>query len=252
MTASKIVFLDIETTPLLGWAWGPVWETNIIEVVKESHILSFAWKYADEKEVHTRGLIDYPSFKQNKDDDEHLVKDLWKVMDSADVIIAHNGDRFDILKSNTRFVFHNLQPPSPYKTIDTRKIAKAVFKFDSNKLDELGNYLGLGRKLAHTGFDLWKKCMLTEDAEAWRLMKEYNGQDILLLEQVYYRMRPWAKTHPQVNQGDLQACPKCGSYRVQRRGFSFTLLRKKQRFQCQECTGWFEGAAVAVEKKGKK
>jgi hypothetical protein len=246
-TPSKIVLLDIETAPSLGWVWQK-WQTNVIDFKQDWYILSFAYKYLGEKEVHVRCLADYPGYADEKENDKALVSDLWKLMDRADIIIAHNGDDFDIPKVNTRFISHGMHPPSPYKSVDTLKIARRVFKFDSNKLDELGRYLGIGRKLPHTGFHLWQGCM-QGDPEAWKTMKDYNGQDVTLLEQVYFLMRPWAKTHPQVNQGELHTCPKCGSYRVQRRGYSYTLLRKKQRFQCQECTGWFEGPAEAIVKK---
>lgn len=249
-TQSRIVFLDIETAPSLGWVWGK-WQQNVIDFEKNWHILSFAYKWMGEKEVHVRGLIDYPGYEQNKEDDRALVTDLWQILDQADIVIAHNGDEFDLPKTNTRLITHSMKPPSPYRTVDTLKIARRVFKFDSNKLDELGRYLGVGRKVPHTGFHLWHGCM-TGDQESWTLMKDYNKQDVLLLEQVYFLMRPWSRTHPQVNQGDLTACPKCGSYRVQKRGWDYTLLRKKQRYQCQECFGWFSGPAVAVIEKKKK
>jgi uncharacterized protein YprB with RNaseH-like and TPR domain len=244
MTASKIVFLDIETAPSLGWVWQK-WQTDVIDFKQNWYILSYAYKELGEKNVHVKCLADYSSYVANTDNDKELVNDLWNLLDEASVVIGHNGDRFDLPKISTRFITHGMPPPSPYKSVDTLKIARQVFKFDSNKLDELGRYLGLGRKLPHTGFHLWQGCM-QGDAASWKLMKQYNAQDITLLEKVYLKMRPWAKTHPQVNQGDLQACPKCGSNRVQRRGFSFTLLRKKQRWQCQACYGWHSGAAVKV------
>ena len=164
-------------------------------------------------------------------------------MDEADVIIAHNGDRFDLPKINTRFLTHKLNPPSPYKTIDTLKIARSVFKFDSNKLDDLGRYLSIGRKLPHTGFHLWKGCM-SGDKASWKLMKRYNGHDVELLEKVYYIMRSWCKNHPNINMGLSEVCPKCQSTKVQRRGFSYTLLRKKQNWFCTSCCGWWQSGAV--------
>lgn len=239
-TPAKIIFLDIETAPSLGWVWGK-WETNVIDFKRDWYMLSFAYKVMGEKNVQTFGLNDYPAFKKDRENDKHLVTDLWKVMNAADIIIAHNGDGFDIPKTNTRFISYGLEPPTPYKTVDTLKIARTKFKFDSNKLDDLGRYLNIGRKLPHTGFHLWKGCM-QGDVKSWDVMKEYNGHDVVLLEQIYYRMRPWATTHPNVNQGE-EACPKCGSVVFQRRGFSYTLLRRKQRFQCLTCRGWWEGSA---------
>ena len=241
-TPARILFLDIETAPSLGWVWGK-WEQNVIDFKQDWYILSFGYKWADEKKVHVLGLDDYPSYKRDQENDKSLMKDLWALLNEADVVIAHNGDKFDLPKVNTRFLTHKLNPPSPYKTVDTLKIARAVFQFDSNKLDDLGRYLGIGRKLPHTGFHLWKGCM-SGDKESWALMKKYNGHDVELLEELYYILRSWHKTHPNVNLGQNGVCPKCGSRDIQKRGFSYTLLRRKQRFQCKMCAGWFEGPAV--------
>jgi uncharacterized protein YprB with RNaseH-like and TPR domain len=239
-TPAKIVFIDIETAPSLGWVWGK-WETNVIDFKRDWYVLSFAYKVMGEKKVVKRGLIDYPDFKKDMENDEALVNDLWKVFDEADILIGHNGDAFDIRKSNSRFLTHKLPPPSPYKTVDTLKIARRAFKFDSNKLDDLGRYLGVGRKLPNTGFNLWKGCM-SGDPASWKKMLQYNAHDVELLEKIYFLMRPWAPVHPNVNQGQV-ACPKCGSTHTQKRGFSYTLLRQKQRYQCLDCRTWYEGSA---------
>ena len=239
---TKILFLDLETSPSLGWVWAK-WQTNVIDFKTDWYVLSVAWKWADESRIHVLGLDDFPRFKQDREDDKPLMKILWKLLDEADIVIAHNGDSFDLPKANTRFLTHKLNPPTPYKTIDTLKIARKVFMFDSNKLDDLGRYLGIGRKIPHTGFHLWRGCMNGEP-EAWAKMKKYNQHDVELLEKVYYIMRAWDKNHPNVNQGNLEACPKCGSQKIQRRGFSYTLLRRKQRYQCRECLGWWEGPAT--------
>lgn len=238
---AKIVFLDVETAPSLGFCWGK-YDQTIIDFKSDWYMLSFAYKWSGDK-TKIKGLIDYPGFKRNVEDDKKLMQDLWKILDEADIVIGHNGDKFDIKKANTRFILHGLPPPSPYKTVDTLKIARKFFKFDSNKLDDLARYLGLGRKLAHTGFHLWRGCM-TGDAKSWKMMKQYNGHDVDLLEKIYFLMRAWASNHPNVNQDNKGFCPKCGSENIQRRGFSFTLLRRKQRYRCMDCTGWYEGSAT--------
>lgn len=240
-----VVYLDIETAPTLGWTWG-LWEQNVIDTKKPWYILSFAYKFEGEK-VQSKGLIDYPGFKKDMEDDSALVKELWDVFDKADIVVAHNGDRFDILRANARFVGLGLNPPSPYKSVDTCKIARRYFKFDSNKLDNLGHYLGLGRKLPNTGFDLWKRCM-TGDPQAWKEMIRYNERDVILLEKVYLKLRSWAKTHPSVTQGNGDACPKCNSTHLQKRGFSYTATRKRQRLQCADCGGWLSGQLIKEPK----
>lgn len=243
MAKSRILFIDIENSPSLGWTWGK-YDQTVIDFKTDWYLLSFAWKWADEDKVHVLALPDYPCYGRDREDDKQLTKALWKILDQADIVIGHNVDRFDIRKINTRFLAHGMPPPSPYKTVDTLKIAKKYFKFDSNHLNDLGRYLGVGRKLVHTGFELWRGCMMG-DKDSWAMMKKYNVKDVVLVEKVYYKLRSWAGNHPIVNR-DVFACPKCGSVRVQKRGLSRTLRYAKQRYQCQTCRGWFEGAAKKV------
>ena len=228
----------------MGWVWGK-WEQNVLDFKEDGYTLSFCMKVLGEKGTITRCLPDYSDYDKDKKDDRNIIADLWEILDKADIVIAHNGDRFDLPWINARFVSLGFRPPSPYQIFDTLKVARKKFEFKSNKLDDLCRDLGIGRKIPHTGFNLWKACM-EGDPKAWRLMKRYNKRDILLLQELYYRFRPWATNHPNVNRGQ-QNCIRCGSDRVQQDGFRFTPLRKKGKMHCLNCGGWFEGPAIKVE-----
>lgn len=243
MAGPRILLLDIETAPMLGWTWG-MYEQNVIDLQTSWYILCFSAKWLDARSVKSYALPDYPAWKKDKEDDSALVKDLHGLLEQADIVIAHNGDRFDIKKINARIIYHKLPPPSQFKTIDTLKVAKRHFAFASNRLNDLGKYLGEGKKLPHTGFHLWKGCM-SGDEKSWRLMRRYCDQDIRLLERVYLRLRPWAANHPDLsiyNEGD--GCPKCQADAMQRRGFLAAKGGVKQRFQCQSCGGWQSGKLI--------
>lgn len=240
--APRVMFVDIETAPHLIYAWD-TYETNAITVVKEGYILSFAYQWEGEKTV-VKALPDYLSYKENKSDDKALVKDLWHRLCEADVIIAHNGDRFDLRKINARFIKHGLKPPAPYKTIDTLKIARNVAAFPSNKLDNLSKHLGIGRKLPHTGFNLWEGCM-RGDEKSWRVMKKYNAHDVFLLREVYLKLRPYAKSHPDMRLYDRKdGCPRCRSDKIQRRGKRFANARVYRQYFCRNCGHWFSGEVI--------
>lgn len=232
----KIAFFDIENAPLLGYSWN-TYDTDIVKVIRKSYLLCFSYKWAHEDKVHTVALPDFKGYKKRPYDDRKLTIELWKLMNEADVIVAHNGDAFDLRKSNERMITHGLNPPEPYKTVDTLKQARKHFKFTSNKLDELGKDLQVGRKLAHTGFELWEGCM-NGDMRSWALMKRYNKQDVLLLEKVYLRFLPWIQNHPNVAlYQDKEGCPNCGGRRV-KRGFTYTKTRKLQKLECTKCHNW--------------
>jgi len=247
MASPCIIYVDIETAPTLGYFWGKLYDTNIIEIKDAWYILSFAWKRHGEKKTHVKALCDYPEYDANLDNDFFLVKDLRNLFDEADVLIAHNGDRFDIRKANARMVRYGMKPPSRYQTIDTLKAARKHFQFDSNRLDALGQYLGLGRKLPTTGFDLWKRTM-AGDRKAWATMKRYNRHDVELLEKVYEELRPWMTTHPNLELFHRPhvgvVCPNCQSTHTKRRGTWYNKARKYVQHSCRDCGHWFKGELI--------
>lgn len=240
---ARVILLDIESSPLTGYTWA-TYDTSVLKILEPSKILSVAWKDLHDKETVCKTISDYKGYKKGIIDDEKLVREIHKVLDDADVVIAHHGDRFDLPKLNARFVYYGLTAPSTYKSIDTKKVASRYFKFDSNSLNNLGAYLNIGKKVENGGFDLWVRC-IAGDAAAWELMRKYNIQDVVLLEEVYLKLRPFMENHP--NLGLLSgtetdnSCPTCQSTDVVKRGFSVTRTGKKQRFQCNDCGSWSSG-----------
>lgn len=232
----NITILDLETTPILGWTWG-LYEQDVIEAVETSYLLCFAYKQLGKRGVHSFSLPDFPLYKREPHNDRELVKKLWEVINSADVIVAHNGDKFDIKKSNALFFKHGLNPPKPFHSVDTLKESRGVFKFDSHKLNAIAVLRKIGEKKRTGGFDLWKDCMAGKQ-KAWDHMVEYNKRDVSLLEEVYLIMRPWMKHHPTVSSA---GCPFCGSERYQSRG-DYSPRRGSMvytRFVCNQCGKWF-------------
>jgi hypothetical protein len=227
---SRILLIDIETSPIIGYSWG-LYEVDLIKRIKSFTILSVAYQWLGEK---TKVLA------CDTQSELSLLKKLHALLDAADIVIAHNGDSFDIKKINTRFIIHNLTPPSPYRTIDTKKAAKSVAAFDSNSLNNLGLDMSEGEKIKHRGFDMWEGCERGNKRD-WADMKRYNKKDVDLLARVYLRLRPWMKNHPAVKYSTNAICDKCGSEQVQRRGEMVTKKVRYQRYQCPSCGGWFKG-----------
>lgn len=238
---SKILLLDLETSPNICYTWG-VHEVDAIKVIKPWIILSFAYQWLGEK-THVFGNIDFG----DPLNDKPLCKKLHWLLDMADVVIAQNGDAFDIPKINTRFEIHRLGPPSPYRTIDTVKIARSVFAFNSNKLDNVGKDLSEGEKIKHRGFEMWEGCMAGKIKD-WDDMKRYNKGDVDLLKRIYLRFRPWIKNHPNMSVfSDGNVCPNCASPNINYRGYAVTNTSRYKRFQCQSCGHW--GRDKEVDKK---
>jgi hypothetical protein len=241
----KILLFDIETTPHLSFTWGK-YDQTVVGFVKHSHMLSFSAKWLNGAQI-TRGLIDYPGYSTNRHNDYLLVMDLWHLLDESDIAVAHNGRAFDTKKVNARFSFHHIAPPSPYKIVDTKEMSKKYFNFTSNSLDDISQYLGIGKKLPTQGFDLWVDCM-AGDPKAWAKMKRYNAHDVVLLEAIYLHMLPWMERHPNISSFiEGTVCPKCGSTKLHSRGETRTQSTIYRQFQCQDCGGW--GREVKTQRR---
>lgn len=245
----RIAFFDIENSPSLGYFYEPYLKhggSNIVHTARPWFMLSFAWKIRGESRVHCKALCDYPNYKKNLEDDSKLVKDLWELFDSCDILIAHNGKKFDVRKASARFLKHGLPPPSPFKVIDTLQIARSVAYLDSNRLGFVGDYLGYGGKVVTTGFPMHLRCIMG-DMKAWPQMKRYNRRDVSLLAEIAERLMPWAKT-PDLRPiaGRDAGCPQCLSHNVQRRGPDRTMRAVYQRMKCRDCGKWFRGEKMAA------
>ena len=164
-------------------------------------------------------------------------------MEEADIIIAHNGRDFDEKVITTRMAYHKLQPTSPYKILDTKVKFKKRFRLPSYSANDICDYFGIGRKLEHEGWPLWKKCMGVEtrkyDKSAWNRMLEYNENDVVLLRKMYEVIRPWMRSVP-VGLFAGMTCPRpgCGGTRLHAGKEVLTKTMIYKTFQCQRCGGY--------------
>jgi len=62
MNKTKILFFDIEISPIISYNWR-LWQSDAIDIVEDWQILCFAYKWADEKRVHVIGQDDFKSWK---------------------------------------------------------------------------------------------------------------------------------------------------------------------------------------------
>ena len=234
----KTLLLDLETAPSLAYIWDPTDQYVPSErLIHESFILSWSAKWLSDKQV-TSGWLSPDEAKQQ--DDSRIVEELAMLVRDADVLVAHNIDRFDLPMLNNRLLLLGLDPLGPKKTIDTYKMAKKNLRMPYNKLDYLGEVLGFGNKIK-TSFSLWRDCY-HGDASAILKMVKYNRRDVVLLEQVYKALLPYSNGMPRLYNPDWEdqhVCPHCGSEDVQRRGFYHTNASTFQQWKCNTCRKYF-------------
>ena len=229
----KILLIDIETAPNLVHVWG-LWQQNVglPQIIASGYVMCWAAKWLGEEKVFFDSLHTSTS--------EDMLLKIRALLSEADAVIHYNGTKFDIPTLNKEFLLHGMSPPAPYKQIDLLRVARSQFRFPSNKLDYVAQALHVGSKTKHAGHELWIRCLNNEDA-AWKEMEEYNRNDVILLENVYIKLIPWIKHHP--NQGLYQektdVCPVCASEHIQKRGLAYTSACTYQRYRCSDCGSWF-------------
>lgn len=236
-TGANVLILDIETAPIRAYVWG-IWQQNVAlnQIESDWFCLTWAAKWLFEDKVYSAKLQPREVLEQN---DSRIIKGIWELVNKADIVIAHNGEKFDIPKLNTRFIINNLEPPLPYLTIDTLKHIRRKFGFTSNKLDYVNKILNLHRKSDTGGFELWERCM-QGDKKALAEMEGYNINDVRILEETYLAIRGWITPHPNIGLHILDEkqsrCPNCGSDELQEQGKKYyTSANVYEMYRCKNC-----------------
>jgi hypothetical protein len=237
--SARILFLDIETRPIVAEVW-KLWGIDRIglnQVREFGGTICVGAMFSGEKRVRFfsdwqhghRGMLE-------------AVHELWQ---QADAICGYNSDRFDLKKLKGEFVKERLDPPKPIASIDVFKTVKREFAFDSNKLQHVADLLGVGSKLQHEGHALWTKAV-AGDPKARRTMERYCKQDVKLLERVYDKLLPWMTTHPYLGVASGYSCNRCGSKNLTSQGEKRTQHFRIQSLKCSDCGGWRQGLRKKV------
>lgn len=239
----KRLFWDIETSPNVVLSWRIGYKINISHdnLLKERAIICIGYKWEGDPVVHV--------IHWDKDqNDRSMLEAFLKVANEADELIAHNGDSFDMPWFKTRCLFHGLQTIPDYKTVDTLQWARRKFYFNSNKMDYIAKFLGMGGKIK-TEFDLWKEIVLNSCPAAMKRMCDYCKKDVALLEQVWKRLSAVVpqKTHVGVLTGsDKWTCPRDGSQNVCVTKTRVTAAGTvSYQMQCNDCGSYYTISARA-------
>ena len=223
----KVLLLDLELTYGIYYAF-PSKKPQYLsakQIKAHQRCVCAAWKWLDQVSVQS-------ATSYNKCD-KAIAKALHKVMEEADIIVAHNGDRFDLLHANNLFEKHGLGPVTKKKTLDTLKIARKYFAFAGNDLDSLSKRFGGKGKSQKPDWIL-----LTEnDKKEIALATKYCKDDVRELERVFIALRPYVDRLPHAPYGNKcpSVCDACGSKRLIKKGTEWDGYRNYRRVKCQEC-----------------
>ena len=219
----KVLFFDIESTNLNA-TFGT--------------ILCIGYSWLGEDKVHVPTILD--NSNKNLLSDKHLVEQFGKVWAWADYAVGHYAKRFDVPMIQSKLLKYGLPPLAPTPLIDTWRVARDTFKLHSNRLATLEQFLGVEHSKTPITFDDWLQAA-HGNRKALKQVVEHCRLDVLVLKEVYERIRPWVKAEPVRHlfvEADRATCISCGSAKLTRQGHRITRTRRYQQYQCQACGKW--------------
>ena len=252
----KAATLDIERLPGHHRTWhrgqtitGPFWDLNEIkgwtgkrihaDDVKEwPRTICAAWKWYDESDVEFAAEWEVGGY-------DGFMRAVWDVFDQADLIIGHNADRFDARHLMGGWAEMGLPAPSPYKVIDTLKIARGTFAYESNTLDALNKRLGIDAKTDKYDARI-ARAAVNGDKEAQETLSAYNRGDIIASEALFDRLRPFARGIPHLGMwtDDALACPSCGHTMTATGKTVHANVQRYEHLACPNCGSHARGTAT--------
>lgn len=250
----RILYVDIENSRMtLEFKSYSLYDNNRLHpsAIKEDwYITCAAWAWLDvpnQKVGRIQGAktSDFTSYDTNYRDDYGILVELREAMSQADLIIGHNSDSFDIKKINYKFVKHGLEPLDLPPTVDTLKAARKYLRSSSNSLYYLAKEFGVPMKVDLPKGTMWKAddgCEKSLD-----VLFKYCKGDIKAGANLYFKLLPYIKNHPNINKttnGPKTACGSCGSKNVSKNGTRKTRTAVYQRYLCNDCGSSTQGKKV--------
>ena len=240
------LFIDIETSKNIAACWRTGYKNyvNPDDIIEERAIICVAYKWqGGQVKVHTW---------DRQKNDRRLLERILPVLNEADEVIAHNGQRFDLPWIRGRALIQGLPPVSIVRLVDTLRWARKYYYFNSNSLDYLGKVLGVGGKTEkfHNSYGSWTKVQMQNDRKELKEMAEYCARDIELLEAVWEKLSlvcPPATHAGVTNGGERWMCPRCGSDKVHKQLKRTTATGMvRHQMKCKACHGYYTLAGPAI------
>lgn len=241
----NLLAFDCESFPNVGLTWG-TWEQKVIKVLQRRMICSIAWTWYPKIKVETLCLPDIAGYNPKKWTNKILMRTFKnEVLNKTDIAIAHNLAEFDDKMVETDLFLNKLGAAPVHRQIDTLKVLRSRMRLNSNRLDDVCQELGIGKKIQHPGIEMWIGCM-RGDRECWKMMRKYNAHDVNpLLTGLYEHIRPWIRNHPNLSVDTVRpGCPSCGHPVLKSWSYHYTQAGRYQRMFCMGCNSWCKRVIV--------
>lgn len=249
----KILFYDLESTPLQAWIWRPgkqfVGHKQLVKGHQRYGIICITYCWNDGKPAQS---IDWGFEEQ---DTKRVVQEFDKIIAQADLTIGKNSDRFDTKMINAARMFADLpgNPSWTKYTDDLEKQMRKYFKLPSQSLDYISDMLGFGGKIKME-FQDWIDIVEKNSSGAASLKKmiKYGKKDVEDTRALWFKLSEHfdSKWNQAAFQGDTLSCKhmNCGSLNLIKRGTYLQGVTRYQEWQCRDCNRY---AGRTIKETGK-
>lgn len=252
----KMCHIDGETSPELDALYGNkhrfISHENVLLETRVTSVVILD----DSKEKEERWTWDFKdkiSITYNKDgsprvtgggDDRKMMKAIRDRLEDFDLVIAQNGDRFDLPVFQERLAILGLPPLRNIITLDTLKLSRRSFRTHSHSLDAQAKKLGFGGKDKQDMSDAI--ATMLNHPEKSKIRLDYNARDVHLLKKIFWRLCDYYNfSQMTINmlklflKDDKIYCVKCAA-------------RRQKKFGVEVVYGlvWNEGRSNEYKEKG--
>lgn len=249
MTINKprILFYDIETSPLQAWIWQCgkqyVGHKQLIDGYDTWGIICVTYCWNDGKPAQ---VIDWGYEEQNTG---RVVQEFDEIIKQADWTIGKNSARFDTKMINAARMLNGLPGlPDWTKYSDDLEIQmRRYFRLPSQSLDYISRQLGLGGKIKMEFQDWIDICERNAGGErALKKMVKYGKKDVVDTRTLWDKLSEHfdAKFNMSTFNGGALICKHsdCGSVNIRLNGTRLAGKTLYQHYWCTDC-GRYAGKA---------
>jgi len=146
------------------------------------------------KDIVTIRADKFPSWKNNKSNNGEVVAAIMKDLTKYDILVAHNGQRFDKPFLNAMCLKYGIKPELRYvKFIDPCQLAWRHLRMHRNSLAALQAFLNIPVSKSPVAFEHWLKAGLDGNKKSMDYIVEHCELDVLVLDAVYDATRTLVK-----------------------------------------------------------
>jgi len=131
-------------------------------------------------------------WKTKRSDDSAVVQAIRDELLQYDILVAHNGARYDIPFMRTRMALWGMGSFPSKKLVDPYQIARNRFRMSSNSLDSLSDLMGTKHKKTPVRGQLWMKAAMDGDRKAMQYITDHCIIDVLILEELVDKVKDYS------------------------------------------------------------